>query len=342
MTENETPDDFQIPVSGVSEEEIVTEPEALRFVLSFQDGGERLDKILAKALSRYSRSRIQRWIEDGYVTVDGKTARPKQTVAGGEEVLVLPQPAAEELAFLPEPVDFPVVFEDDDVLIVNKPAGLVVHPAAGNWSGTLLNGLLYRWPKSVSLPRAGIVHRLDKETSGLMVVAKTLEAQTGLVRQLQARTIRREYLALVWGEIPDAGTIEQPVGRHPRDRVRMAVVQGASGKLAVTHYRRLTVGLVQGKAVSLVKCRLETGRTHQIRVHMQFIGFPLVGDPVYGQSHPVAVFSRQALHAFRLGFLHPRRSVPCEWIAALPADMKALLVSAAITEKDDWYASDYS
>ena len=342
MTENEKSTISPTNRFETDEEEILTEQEPVRFVLSRKEGGERLDKILAAHLSQYSRSRIQRWIEEGYVTVDGKPAQGKKTVVGDEEIIVFPQLAEEELAFVPEPVSFPIVFEDDDILVVDKPAGLVVHPAAGNWSGTLLNGLLHHLPKNVSVPRAGIVHRLDKDTSGLMVVAKTLEAQTHLVRQLQARTVRREYLALVWGETPESGTVNQPIGRHPKDRIKMAVVQTASGKSAVTHYRRLETGVCNGNKVSLIKCRLETGRTHQIRVHMQFTGFPLVGDPLYGKSHLSAAFPRQALHAFRLGLLHPSKNGENEWIAPLPEDMKNLLAGSAIAEREKWYDSDYS
>lgn len=324
------------------EDEILTEQEPVRFVLSLKEGGERLDKILAGRLSQYSRSRIQKWIADGHVTVNGKPATARQNMVGDETVVVWPQQAEEELAFAPEPVDFPVVFEDKTLIVVDKPAGLVVHPAAGNWSKTLLNGILHRFPGNAAIPRAGIVHRLDKETSGLMVVAKTLEAQTHLVRQLQARDVRREYFALVWGEAPAWGTVNQPVGRHPRDRVRMAVVQTASGKPAVTHFRRLETGMYHDNPVSLIKCRLETGRTHQIRVHMQFAGFPLVGDPLYGKARAAAVFHRQALHAFRLGLIHPEENRLCEWVARLPDDMRELLEQAMISEKEQWYESDYS
>ena len=324
------------------EDEILTEQEPVRFVLSLGEGGERLDKILARRLPQYSRSRIQRWIADGHVTVDGRPAQVRQNMVGDETIAVWPQQAEEELAFKPEPVDFPVVFEDGTLVVVDKPAGLVVHPAAGNWSRTLLNGILHRFPGNAAIPRAGIVHRLDKETSGLMVVAKTLEAQTHLVRQLQARDVRREYLALVWGETPASGTVDQPVGRHPRDRIRMAVVQTASGKPAVTHFRRLETGVYHGNPVSLIKCRLETGRTHQIRVHMQFAGFPLVGDPLYGKARAGAFFHRQALHAFRLGLMHPEENRMYGWVARLPDDMRELLEQAMISEKDQWYESDYS
>lgn len=196
--------------------------------------------------------------------------------------------------------------------------------------------------KAATVPRAGIVHRLDKETSGVMVVAKTIEAQTDLVRQLQARTVKREYLALVWGDTPQSGTIDEPIGRHPRDRVKMAVIHTQSGKPAVTHFRKIAEGVCNNMNVSLVKCRLETGRTHQIRVHLQSIGFPLVGDPVYGKSHLASVFPRQALHAFRLGLIHPCTKEVCEWTAPLPQDMKALLEQSFIEENGKWYESDYS
>lgn len=202
MTENEKsniPELFQIESD---EEEILTEQEPIRFVLSLKDGGQRLDKLVAGRLSQYSRSRLQRWIEDGHITVNGEKAQAKQTVIGDEEICVIPQLAEEDLAFTPEAVDFPVVFEDNAILVVNKPASLVVHPAAGNWSGTLLNGLLYRDPKSATVPRAGIVHRLDKETSGVMVVAKTIEAQTDLVRQLQARTVKKGISGAGLGRYP--------------------------------------------------------------------------------------------------------------------------------------------
>ncbi len=326
----------------MDEEEILTEQAFIRFVLSPKESGERLDKIVAKRLTHYSRARIQRWIENGYVTVNGQLSQAKRTMIGDEEISVLPQQAEEELAFTPESVPFPVVFEDRDILIVDKPAGLVVHPAAGNWSQTLLNGLLYRYPQNASIPRAGIVHRLDKETSGLMVVAKTLQAQTHLVRQLQARTVQREYLALVWGNTPESGIIDQPIGRHPKDRIKMAVLQTASGKQARTHYRRIKTGTYHNNTVSLIKCRLETGRTHQIRVHMQFAGYPLVGDPLYGKPHLAFVFHRQALHAFRLGLIHPSHDHQCEWISPLPDDMKILLHESMIPEKTSWYESDYS
>ncbi|MDR3481729.1 MAG: RluA family pseudouridine synthase [Burkholderiaceae bacterium] len=292
--------------------------------------GERLDKVLSKLVPQYSRSRIQQWIEAGHVTVDGQPGKGKTTVLGDEDIIILPQAAPEEQAFKPEPMDLPIIYEDADILVIDKPHGLVVHPAAGNWSGTLLNGLLHRYPALGGVPRAGIVHRLDKDTSGLMVVAKTLIAQTDLVRQLQARTVKREYLALVWGTPRIAGKVEASMGRHPRDRIKMAVSENASAKPALTQYERLATGLLDGKAVSLVRCKLETGRTHQIRVHMQSLGFPLVGDALYGKQHLAAFFPRQALHAYRLGLIHPSSGKEMEWEAAIPEDFAALLAQANV------------
>ncbi len=310
----------------------IPEPEAgYRFRLTAKNGGERLDKVVAELLPQFSRSRLQRWIDDGFVTVDGERFPGKRAVVGDEEILVLPQRSEEEMAYQPEPMDLPVVYEDADIIVINKPAGLVVHPAAGNWSKTLLNGLLHHFPPVAAVPRAGIVHRLDKETSGLMVVAKTLEAQTALVRQLQERTVHRRYLALVWGMPSPLRTISAAIGRHPRDRIRMAVSESPQAKPAVTHYRRIQTGRLGNMDVSLVECRLETGRTHQIRVHMQSIGFPLVGDPLYGKPHLASFFPRQALHAEKLGLLHPAGKNACEWQMPVPDDFAALLAEAGIT-----------
>ncbi|WP_370637448.1 RluA family pseudouridine synthase [Cupriavidus sp. AU9028] len=298
--------------------------------------GERLDKLLARKLAGFSRSRIQQWIEEGAVRVDGEPRRPRDAVLMGQFIDVRPQAAPETQAFAPEPVPLDVLYEDDALLVIDKPAGLVVHPAAGNWSGTVLNGLLHRDPDAARLPRAGIVHRLDKETSGLMVVARTLTAQTDLVRQLQARTVKRTYLALVWGETPEEGTIDAPIGRDPRERTRMAVVNTASGKPSRTHFRTIGVASLGRGQVSMVVCQLETGRTHQIRVHFESIGHPLLGDPVYhratrrGQRQPIKAplpvpFERQALHAWRLGLVHPVTGRPVSWRTPAPEDLQALI-----------------
>jgi 23S rRNA pseudouridine1911/1915/1917 synthase len=296
--------------------------------------GKRLDKVVAALVPQFSRSRLQLWFEGGHVTVDGKSARGKDTAYGDETVVVSPQAAPEDTAFAPEPIALDIVHEDEAIIVINKPAGLVVHPGAGNWSGTLLNGLLHHSPQLANVPRAGIVHRLDKDTSGLMVVGKTLAAQTDLVRQLQARSVKREYLALVWGTPHLSGTIDASMGRHPKDRVKMAVSTSLNSKPAITHYERLETGMLDRRPVSLVQCRLETGRTHQIRVHMQHLGFSLVGEAVYGKQHLVAAFQRQALHARRLGLVHPATGEDCEWVVPLPADFAGLLESAGIAEPE--------
>ncbi|AKU21344.1 pseudouridine synthase [Massilia sp. NR 4-1] len=303
--------------------------------LSPSDCGERLDKVVARLVPQFSRARLQSWIEDGFVTVDGKPAKVRATVYGDEKVLVLPQAAPEDVAFAPEAMELNIVYEDDHLIVVNKPAGLVVHPGAGNWTGTLLNGLLHHCPQLGGVPRAGIVHRLDKDTSGLMVVGKDLATQTDLVRQLQARTVKREYLALVWGTPRGSGTINASMGRHQKDRVKMAVSTSLGSKPAITHYLRLDSGDLDRRPVSLVQCRLETGRTHQIRVHMAHLGFPLVGDYVYGKPHLTEVFPRQALQARRLGLVHPATGEACEWLVPLADDFLALLEQAGIPEPDE-------
>ncbi|HVK94390.1 MAG TPA: RluA family pseudouridine synthase [Noviherbaspirillum sp.] len=292
--------------------------------------GVRLDKVLSQLVPEYSRSRLQQWIDAGHVTIDGQTVRAKTLALGDEVIVIRPQAAPEDQAYQPEQIPLAVLHEDNAILVIDKPAGLVVHPAAGNWSGTLLNGLLHHAPTLVGVPRAGIVHRLDKDTSGLMVVAKSLQAQTDLVRQLQARTVKREYLALVWGMPHASGRVDAAIGRHPRDRIKMAVSQHDSAKPAVTHYQRLAVGSLDGRPVSLMRCQLETGRTHQIRVHMQSIGFALVGDALYGKPHLASVFGRQALHAHRLGLVHPASGDADDWHAEIPADFAELLERAGI------------
>ncbi|MDH6147849.1 MULTISPECIES: RluA family pseudouridine synthase [Paraburkholderia] len=315
--------------------------------------GERLDKVLAKVFPEFSRSRLQSWIEAQRVRVDGKAAKIRQPVPLGATIELVPDLLPEQLAFTPEPVPLDIVYEDDTLVVINKPAGMVVHPAAGNWSGTVLNGLLYRYGESAAgLPRAGIVHRLDKETSGLMVVARTLEAQTDLVRQLQARTVKRRYLVLVWGNLPDEGTIDAPIGRDPRERTRMAVVTGAAGKPARTHFRRVSSAIWQRQPVTAIHCDLETGRTHQIRVHCAHIGHPLLGDPVYGRARgkrsvtPLPDgFARQALHAWRLGLIHPKTGRSMQWRADVPADIEALSAALGLGrddagEFDDAYGED--
>lgn len=286
--------------------------------------GRRLDQVLAELWPEHSRNRLQGWVRDGRVTVDAKVERePKRKLLGGERLVLEEAPGPDELAEQPEDIPLAVVFEDDALLVIDKPPGLVVHPGSGNWNGTLMNALLHRVPTIAAIPRAGIVHRLDKDTSGLLVVAKTLEAQTDLVRQLQARTVRRQYLALVNGLVRGDGAVDAPIGRHPVQRTKMAVVpESRGGKTAVTCYRVLETWA----HCTLVECALETGRTHQIRVHMASIGHPLLGDPVYGRRDlRLPAFHRQALHATRLGLVHPVSGLPQQWEAPMPEDMRALV-----------------
>jgi len=293
--------------------------------------GERVDKLLARLLPDYSRSRLQQWIEAGAVRVDGEIARPRQPLHGGETIEVLPLPAAEDAAMQAEEMRLEVVHEDADIAVIDKPAGLVVHPAAGHWTGTLANGLLARFPQTAALPRAGIVHRLDADTSGLMVVALSLAAQTDLVRQLQARTVSREYWAIVYGAAPREATIEAALARDPRNPLRFAVSTAPRAKAARTHLRCLQTVSCGRTQLSWVACRLDTGRTHQIRVHLESLGMPLVGDPVYRRGRPGAAdrdvegFNRQALHACGLGLVHPARGEAMNWTRPPPQDMQDLM-----------------
>lgn len=292
--------------------------------LTVEHGGLRLDQALACLLPEHSRSRLQQWLRDGWVRLDGEViTEPKRRVAGGELLhLQVPQQDAtgEDQA---EEIPLKVVFEDDSLIVIDKPVGLVVHPGNGNWSGTLLNALLHHAPELQGVPRAGIVHRLDKDTSGLLVVARTLEAQTALVRQLQARSVKRHYHAVVLGDLVGGGVVDAPIGRHVVQRTRMAVVP--NGREARTHYRVLR----RFGVATLVECILETGRTHQIRVHMQHIGHPLVGDPVYAprRHNPavLAAFPRQALHAWRLGLVHPVSGHHNTWEVTMAPDIELLL-----------------
>jgi len=283
-------------------------------------GGLRLDQALARLFPQYSRSRLQAWLKSGHVRLDGAAALGKIPVTGGERVDLAPPAAPEAAPARAQRMPLKVVFEDRDLIVIDKPAGLVVHPGAGVPDRTLLNALLAHAPSLAAVPRAGIVHRLDKDTSGLLVVAKNVEAQAQLAAQLASRSMRRTYLAVVQGDPPASGTIDAPVGRDARVRTRMTVSR--RGKEARTGYRVLERF---GRA-ALVECRLETGRTHQIRVHFQHIRHPLVGDPVYrrGTRHVVA-FPRQALHACELSLMHPRSGKHMTWRAKPPRDMQQLL-----------------
>ncbi|HBO4675679.1 23S rRNA pseudouridine(1911/1915/1917) synthase RluD [Pseudomonas aeruginosa] len=296
----------------------------------FELGGQRLDQIAAQLFPEHSRSRLAGWIKDGRLTVDGAVLRPRDIVHSGAQ-LVLEAEQEAQGEWLAQDIELEIVYEDEHILVIDKPAGLVVHPAAGHQDGTLLNALLYHVPDIANVPRAGIVHRLDKDTTGLMVVAKTLEAHTKLVAQLQARSVSRIYEAIVIGVITSGGTIDAPIGRHGVRRQKMAVVD--AGKVAVSHYRVLE----RFRAHTHTRVKLETGRTHQIRVHMSHIGYPLVGDPVYGgrfRIPPVASqtlvqtlreFPRQALHARFLELDHPATGVRMKWESPLPEDFLWLL-----------------
>jgi len=294
--------------------------------------GQRLDQVLATLFGDFSRSRLQQWIREGRVRVDGRVPRGRDRVSGGERVdldaVLEPQGEVQ-----PEAIPLDIVYQDDQLFVIDKPAALVVHPAAGNWEGTLQNALLHVDPALAVLPRSGIVHRLDKDTSGLLVVARTPAAHRRLVEALQARAVKREYRAVVAGSVVAGGTVQAPIGRHPTARTRMAVT--TAGKPAVTHFRVLE----RFRAHSYLRVNLETGRTHQIRVHLAHVRHPIVGDPVYGgrprlppRPSPALVealrsFGRQALHAHRLSLAHPASGDWLEWESPVPADMERLLAA---------------
>ena len=303
-----------------------------RFVVRSEGEGLRLDQYLAAQLPEVSRSRIQKWIAQGAVELNGEAARSRARVCTDDRIDLTPTSSPQECAFEPEPVPFPIVWQDDAILIVDKPAGLVVHPGAGNWGGTLLNGLLAFDPRLASVPRAGIVHRLDAGTSGLMVVARTPPAQLDLIRQLQARTLVREYWALVAGAVAPRVTIDASLARDRRNPVRFCVSKALAAKPARTFVRCIAQWRLgdSGATVSWIACRLDTGRTHQIRVHLESIGHPLIGDPLYRKHLPAALqaqhwIARQALHACRLELRHPVRHEPMAWSSAPPEDMRALM-----------------
>ena len=309
-------------------------PSRLRLAATIPDelAGRRLDQALAELFPDHSRSRLTAWVKAGDVLVDGAPAVPRQIVQGGEQV-TLDTPVQREVGAEAEDIALDIRHEDAAIIVVDKPAGLVVHPGAGNAAGTLQNALLHHDPALAGIPRGGIVHRLDKDTSGLMVVARSPRAHTALVAQLASREVHRQYLALVYGTMVAGGRVDAPIGRHPRDRVKQAVRD--DGRDAVTHYRVRE----RFRAMTLVECRLETGRTHQIRVHMAHVRHPLVGDPQYGGllklpkgaspalTDALRGFRRQALHAEQLAFVHPGTGEPVSFEAPLPADMQAVLAA---------------
>ena len=296
--------------------------------------GRRLDQALAALFPDVTRSQLQQWIEDGRVSIDDRLPRKRDKVHGGEQVEIR-LPPLKDMTPAAEAIPLEVVHEDDALLVIDKPAGLVVHPGAGNPAGTLLNALLHHAPMLAQLPRAGIVHRLDKETSGLMVVAKTERARQRLTRDLEARAVEREYITIVTGAMIAGGTVEAPIGRHRGDRTRMAVTE--RGKAAVSHYRVLK----RYRVHTLLQVNLESGRTHQIRVHMAHLRFPVLGDPVYGgrlrlppdaDEHLIELlrgFKRQALHAAKLTLTHPESGERLRWATSVPVDMSELMQALA-------------
>lgn len=297
--------------------------------------GMRIDQALAKMFPEYSRGQLTKWLKAGDVLVNGQLLKPKESIQGGEKVTIGTELQVQDESWLAETIALDIIYEDDDVIIINKPAGMVVHPGAGNHQGTLVNALLAHAPQLANIPRAGIVHRIDKATTGLLMIAKTLTAHNSLVSQLQARSVKREYLAVACGVFTAGGTVDEAIGRHSIDRKRMAV--SATGKPSVTHYRVEQ----RYRAHTLIKCKLETGRTHQIRVHMAHIRHPLLGDPVYGGRFKQAKgmtescrevihnFRRQALHAGLLGFIHPTSGEEVSWQVDLPDDMQQLVDALA-------------
>jgi 23S rRNA pseudouridine1911/1915/1917 synthase len=307
----------------------MTETETFEGVVPDEWAGERVDHALTRLFPDYSRSRLQSWLKDGQILLDGQVRRAKDKVVGGEQV-ELRVVLGSENHWEAEEIALNIVYEDEQLLVINKPAGMVVHPAAGNYSGTMLNALLYYAPELEAIPRAGIVHRLDKDTSGLLVVARTLPSQKSLVEQLQARSFLREYEAIAQGVMTAGGTVDAAIGRHPVNRKRMAVT--AKGKPAITHYRVSE----RYRSHTRLNVKLETGRTHQIRVHMAHINHPLLGDPVYGGRFKIPPasdeafvtrlksFTRQALHARHLGLMHPATHEFIEWEVEVPQDMMAL------------------
>lgn len=303
---------------------------SLQHTVPYEMGNRRFDQIAAELFADYSRSRLQQWIKDGQLTVNGAVVRGRDKLVGGEE-LQLNVELTPEGDWQSEDITLDIIYEDEHIIVLNKPAGLVVHPGAGNPTGTLLNALLHHNPEQINIPRAGIVHRLDKDTSGLLVVAKTLPAQTHLVEQLQNRSMLREYQAVVQGYMTGGGTIEEPISRHGTQRTKMTV--SPMGKEAITHYRVIK----RFPSHTHILAALETGRTHQIRVHMAHIAHPLIGDTTYAARtrlvkgigaelrETLLAFQRQALHAFRLGLEHPATGDWLEWEAEPPADFLHLL-----------------
>lgn len=306
--------------------------EVLRIIIPERLKQHRLDAALAEMLPNYSRSKITSWIKSGYALISKKKFKPKDK-AIGNEIVAININQKQRINWIPERIPLDIIYEDKDILVINKPSGLVTHPGAGNWNGTLANGLLHYHSNLSQLDRAGIVHRLDKNTSGLMVVAKNIKSQKYLVEQLQAHLVEREYSAILYGQMISGGTVNEPIGRNPKDRIKQSVT--LNGKHAITHYRVIA----RYENHTHVKVILETGRTHQIRVHLSHIGYPLVGDPLYGGrlrfpkkasqelKNTLKGFNRQALHSKKLTLIHPESGESMSWKSELPEDMQLLLAT---------------
>ncbi len=313
------------------EDEAGLGPEVVSHIVDAKQDGMRLDQVAALMFPEFSRSKLQAWIKSEKLLLDGNPGRSKDRVEL-DSVISLEAVAEQQQAWQAEDLPLNIVYQDGSILVINKPAGLVVHPGAGNSRGTLANAVLHHFPSQQDLPRAGIVHRLDKDTSGLLVLAMSQQAHQHLVQQLQSRTVKRQYFALAFGQPPIAGRIDKPIGRHLQQRQKMAVREHG-GKPAITHYQTLQ----QYDGIAAMKMKLETGRTHQIRVHMAALGFPLIGDKTYGGSRNISTrygenlrallntFPRQALHAQQLGLVHPHSGEQMEWQAGIPEDLKLLL-----------------
>ena len=319
-------DDFESPF-------LQAQCQPLRFVVGQNVWGERLDKQLAVCLPEHSRGRLQGWIEQGHVRINGQVqSKVRYKVPVGDVIEVEPQQGEQSLAYSPQAVDFEVVAQSDQWIVINKPVGLVVHPGAGNWQGTLLNGLLFMDPSLTHVPRAGIVHRLDKDTSGLMVVARSETSQTHLVRQLQARSVHRQYLALCHGHFTGfTALVDQPIGRDSRVPIKMSVTRPIAPKEAITQVNRQRLGMFEDQTVTQVICKLKTGRTHQIRVHLASLGHPLVGDVLYG-GRIMAGAKRQMLHAQELRFEDPKTGEMLKFFSEPPPDMSEVLSLIRWTE----------
>lgn len=309
----------------------------IEFSITIPDAmsGMRLDQVLAKLLPEHSRARSQGWIREGYVQVDKKRMRPRDKIRGGEQIKIQAEIEA-QISALPENIPLQIIFEDEHLIIINKPAGLVVHPGAGNLQHTLMNALLHLDQNLEQVPRAGIVHRLDKHTSGLLVIARTPQSHTALVKQLQARAMQREYVTIVRGSMVAGGIIDQPIGRHPKHRTKMAVMK--NGREAITHYRVIK----KYRHHTQLQIKLKTGRTHQIRVHLTWKHHPIIGDPVYGArkqfvkginpslANIITTFPRQALHARAIQLTHPQSNELMGWNASIPEDMLTLMDALAL------------